>query len=131
MALLGLADLVLFDLNHPDDDRHREGTGMGNALIIRNLRLLLAAGVDVVVRIALAPSYEDGTDELQQAAALVTALEPVPQVELLPFHTVAEQKHRRFGMPYAYAGAPSQDGAALDASREHFTQSGVTTVIGG
>ncbi len=131
IAVGGLADLVLFDLKHPDGRRHREGTGVGNALILRNLRLLLAAGVDVLVRIPLVPGYNDGVDELQQAAALIATLEPVPRVELLPFHSAAEEKHRRFGMRYRHAGARSQEGAALDACRDHFAQVGVTTIIGG
>lgn len=131
MAVGGLADLVLFDLKHPDDHHHRMGTGVGNALILRNLRLLLAAGVDVLVRIPLVPGYNDGADELQQAAALIAALEPVPRVELLPFHVAAQEKHRRFGMRYRHDGARTQEGASLDACRDHFTRVGVTTIIGG
>ncbi len=131
VALGGLADLVLFDLKHPDDERHREGTGVGNALILHNLRRLLAAGVDVLVRIPLVPGYNDGAAELQRAAALIGALEPVPRVELLPFHAAAEEKHRRFGLPYRHAGARPQQGSALDVCRDHFARAGVTAVVGG
>lgn len=131
MEVAGLADLVLFDLKHPDDDRHREGTGVGNALILHNLRRLLAAGVDVLVRIPLVPGYNDRAIDLERAAALVASLEPVPPVELLPFHPAAEEKHRRFGLSYRHAGARTQERAALDAFREHFSQAGVTAIVGG
>jgi len=131
VMLAGLADLVLFDLKHPDDERHRAGTGVGNALILDNLRCMLAAGVDVLVRIPLVPGYNDGVADLERAAALVAALEPVPPVELLAFHPAAEEKHRRFGLPYRHVGARTQGPAALDACRDSFTRAGVTAIVGG
>ncbi len=131
VTVAGLADLVLFDLKHPDDERHREGTGVGNALILQNLRSLLGAGAQVLVRIPLVPGYNDGAAEVGRMAALIGALEPVPRVELLPFHAAAEEKHRRFGMPYRHAGARRQEGAVLDACRERFARAGVTAFVGG
>jgi len=131
LEVAGLADLVLFDLKHPDDERHRAGTGLGNALILDNLRRMLAAGVDVLVRIPLVPGYNDGAADLRRAAALVAALEPVPPVELLAFHPAAEEKHRRFGMPYRHVGARTQEPAALEACRDPFTRAGVTATVGG
>lgn len=130
-ALGALADLVLFDLKHHDDARHREGTGVGNGLIVHNLRRLLAEGAEVVVRVPLVPGYNDGADDLRRTAELVATLEPTPRVELLPFHPAAEEKHRRFGLPYAHTGARTQDPAALGACLEPFAHVGVHAALGG
>lgn len=131
LAVARHADLVLFDLKHADDERHRAGTGVGNALILENLRRLSAAGAHLVVRVPLVPGFNDGPDELARTAALVAALRPVPRVELLAFHEQAEEKHRRFGLPYAFAGARTQDPTALAACRAPFARAGVAATIGG
>ena len=125
------ADLVLFDLKHPDDARHREGTGVGNGLILENLRRFAVAGVRVVVRVPLVPGYNDAPEDLARTAALVASLEPVPRVELLASHHPPEENLRRFGMPYRHAGARTQDRAALAACLAPFAHAGVAATIGG
>jgi pyruvate formate lyase activating enzyme len=128
---VALADLVLFDLKHADSERHREGTGVGNERILENLRHLAATGVDVIVRVPLVPGFNDAEEDLSAIAALVAALPRVPPVQLLPFHTAAEDKHRRFGLPYRRFGEHHHDGAALAACRTPFDRAGVAAAIGG
>lgn len=52
-------DLFLFDLKLADGDRHREFTGVDNALILRNLGLLVRNGKSVVVRIPVITGIND------------------------------------------------------------------------
>ena len=126
-----LADVVLFDLKHMDAARHSDGTGVTNDLILDNLRNLAAAGGEVVVRIPLVPGYNDTASNLQRAAAFVTALDPVPPVQLLPFHTAAQEKHRRFGVPYRQRDGTTHAEPALSTFRSWFERAGVRTTIGG
>jgi pyruvate formate lyase activating enzyme len=128
---VALTDLVLFDVKHADSERHREGTGVGNERILDNLRRLAASGVDCIVRVPLVPGFNDAEDDLCDIAALVAALPRVPPVQLLPFHTAAEDKHRRFGLPYRRFGDQHLDGAALAACLTPFDRFGVAAQIGG
>jgi pyruvate formate lyase activating enzyme len=128
---IALTDLVLFDVKHADSARHREGTGVGNERILANLRHLAATGVDSIVRVPLVPGFNDAEDDLRAIAALVAALPRVPPVQLLPFHPAAEDKHRRFGMPYRRFGDRPLEGAALAACRTPFDRIGVAAQIGG
>ena len=126
-----LADVVLFDLKHMDAVRHRDGTGVANDLILTNLRHLAAAGGEVVVRIPLVPGFNDTASNLQRTAAFLTGLERVPLVQLLPFHTAAQEKHRRFGVPYRQRDGTTHAEPALNTFRSWFERAGVRAEIGG
>lgn len=127
-----LADLVLFDLKHMDAALHRAGTGVGNDLILGNLRRLSAAAAgEVVVRIPLVPGFNDTASNLQRTASFVAALDTVPPVQLLPFHTAAQEKHRRFGLPYRQRDAEAHTETALSTFRSWFERAGLRAAIGG
>ena len=126
-----LADVVLFDLKHMDAALHRVGTGVTNDLILDNLRRLAAAGGEVVVRVPLVPGFNDTASNLQRTAAFVAALDPVPLVQLLPFHVAAKEKHRRFGLPYRQRDAETHTETALSTFRSWFERAGVRATIGG
>ena len=128
---VALTDLVLFDVKHADGARHREGTGVGHERILENLRHLAATGVEFIVRVPLIPGFNDAEEDLGAIAALVAALPRVPPVQLLPFHMAAEDKHRRFGLPYRRFGDRHHDDAALAACRAPFDRAGVAAQIGG
>lgn len=128
---VALTDLVLFDVKHADGERHREGTGVGNERILQNLGHLAASDVAWIVRVPLVPGFNDAEDDLRAIAELVAALPRVPPVQLLPFHAAAEDKHRRFGMPYRRFGDRHLDDAALAACRTPFERLGVAAHIGG
>jgi pyruvate formate lyase activating enzyme len=131
LRAIALADLVLFDVKHADGERHREGTGVGNERILENLRHLAASDVAWIVRVPLVPGFNDAAEDLGAIAALLAALPRVPPVQLLPFHAAAEEKHRRFGLPYRRFADRLLDDAALAACRTPFERLGVAARIGG
>ncbi len=126
-----LADLVLFDLKHLDPDRHREVTGVSNSLIIRNLRQLVRSGARVVVRIPLVAGFNDGEQNIAESIAWLRSLDPVPEVNLLPFHRAARDKHGRFGMPYRVIEDRELSELEIEAICERFLSAGISAKIGG
>ena len=57
-ALLGSVDLWLYDLKHMDSETHRRATGVGNELILANLRKLADLGAPIRIRVPLIPTFE-------------------------------------------------------------------------
>ena len=96
-----LTDLYLFDIKHADDTRHREGTGRGNAIILRNLRRLAAAGEAIVVRHVLVPGYNMDQRSLDALASLMRELE-LPHLELLAFHRLGTGKYAQLARSSAW-----------------------------
>jgi pyruvate formate lyase activating enzyme len=95
-----LVDLFLFDLKLMDDTRHRQWTGVSNKMILSNLRKLSELGHTIIIRIPLIPGINDDNENLQQTGAFLASLPNVPQVELLPYHNIAEGKYAGLGMDY-------------------------------
>jgi pyruvate formate lyase activating enzyme len=92
-----LVDLYLYDLKLMDEGRHQHWTGVSNADILSNLHLLVGAGARVRVRIPLIPGVNDDRANLQASAAFLSALHPLPEVELLPYHAIAAGKYAGLG----------------------------------
>jgi pyruvate formate lyase activating enzyme len=93
-------DLFLYDLKLMDETRHRHWTGVSNKSILTNLRRLSGAGHKIIIRIPLVPGINNDEENLQQTATFLSTLGHVPQVELLPYHNIAEAKYAGLGMSY-------------------------------
>ena len=101
--LLPLLDLILYDLKHVDCDLHRQVTGLGNELILANLRQLAAQKAPLVVRIPLITGFNADADGLHDMAQFIAALgDSVQRVDLLPYHTLGKAKYRALGRPYPW-----------------------------
>ncbi len=110
--IIPLVDLVLFDLKHLDSDRHKQGTGLGNELILKNLRTI-AAHVKTWIRIPLIAGYNDSIEHITQVAEL-GALLNIDKVSFLPYHEGGISKIEQIGMKDTNYKATAPDDEHLD-----------------
>lgn len=107
-SVLQYTDLVLLDLKVMDPARHRQYTGVDNALILENAQSMAAfmahrradwpwEHTGIWVRVPLVPSLNDDEENLRATAAFVREhLEgAVRRVELLGYHRLGVAKLRR------------------------------------
>jgi pyruvate formate lyase activating enzyme len=94
------ADLLLFDVKHPDEGMHLQGTGVSNGVIVENMRSAIARGQDVLPRMPVIPGYNDSIETARRVAALLKDV-GATRVQLLPFHQLGEKKYEMLGMEYA------------------------------
>ncbi|MGE5484776.1 MAG: glycyl-radical enzyme activating protein [Ignavibacteriales bacterium] len=97
--IVPLVDLVLLDIKHMDDARHREGTGVSNSAILRNARFVAASGSRMVVRIPVIPGYNDSTENIALTAEFARGI-GVKEIHLLPYHRLGLSKYAKLGMTY-------------------------------
>ena len=96
--LLPYVGLWLYDVKHLDSQIHRRYTGLGNELILSNLRKLAGLGAPIRVRVPLIPGVNLTEENLRQTAAFVEALGgAVRSVDLLPFHKLGTAKYQALG----------------------------------
>ncbi len=100
-------DLWLCDLKHMDGEKHRQFTGVDNERILENLRKIAGEKWPMIVRIPVIPGFNDTPAEIRAIGEFLKTLNPVPPVELLPFHHLGESKYRRLGLPYLVHGRPT------------------------
>lgn len=105
------SDLILFDLKLYNEDRHKKLTGVGRELIFDNLRRLAQMGKRLWVRIPIIPGYTDDEENLEGLGKILSPLETVERVELLPYHKLGEDKYRRLDKDYPLQGmqTPSRE----------------------
>lgn len=127
---LSKCDFAYIDLKHWNDAKHRQGTGVGNQLILLNIRHALASGKPIMLRIPVIPGYNDSIEDAQAFASLLGDL-GAKNVQLLPFHQLGENKYSSLSLPYAYEGVPQMRDEDLNEFAEVLISSGMTVQIGG
>lgn len=89
--------LFLTDIKAMDSDLHRQLTGVGNELILQNIRALAQSGHPFWIRVPVIPGLNSG--ELGAIAEFVRSLNrPDVPVELIPYHNMAGGKYASLGL---------------------------------
>lgn len=119
-----LVDLFLFDIKHWNEEKHREGTGVSNALPLENMTRAIRAGKDVLPRLPVIPGYNNS---LSDAFAFAKRLKAAGagRVQLLPFHQFGERKYEMLGRAYAYRDVPALHEEELGEFRQAFFSKGI------
>ena len=127
-------ELMLVDLKVMDSQKHQLYTGVPNELILQNIRFLAEQGCPFVIRIPLIDGVNADEENMEATAQFLKAL-PWEQrtVNLLPYHDVGKDKHRRMWSTYNPQGLPM---AAPSEALQHRCKSllesyGLQVIIGG
>ncbi len=96
--ILPLTDLFLYDIKCFDGETHKKYTGVGNELILSNLKRLLATGKSVWIRIPVIPSVSDTEEEMLKIKAFLSGCAKPEKFELLPYHTMGRHKYSALGL---------------------------------
>jgi len=116
-TLLPYLDLWLYDVKHMDSKTHRDHTGLGNELILSNLRKLAAIGAPIAVRVPLIPGFNRTEENLRKTAEFAVELgDAVRSVELLPYHTLGRAKYEALGRSYPWQGHHPPTDADMEAA---------------
>ena len=130
--LLPYLDLLLYDLKHVDNELHQTFTGLGNELILSNLRRLAALDAPVVIRVPLIPGFNASADSVRAIAGFVLELGgSINAIDLLPYHTLGQAKYRALGREYPWAGHNRLTEAEVEALAGVVESCGLRVSIGG
>jgi pyruvate formate lyase activating enzyme len=130
--ILPYTDLFLFDLKHYDTDKHQAATGKSNKVILENLQFLVQSGKKVQIRIPVIPEFNFSDKDLFEIISLLKSLNgKIERVDLLPYHTIAKNKYKRFGISNRMDGIKALSKEDLKATKEMFEREGFKVKIGG
>ncbi len=120
------ADWLFVDLKHMDSAAHRGGTGVGNEQILANLEALAHSRREarLVVRIPVVPGFNDSPENLIAMVGLLVTL-GLAEVNLLPFHRMAESKYTQLGLEYARAQTKPPTSAEMAVHQKLFSDAGL------
>ena len=107
--ILKYTDLVLFDLKHEDPKQYLFVTGLKEDKSLRFLEAVQRAGTKLWVRHVVVPGITDSEDHIRNLAKKIRSLKNVEKVELLPYHTMGENKYEVMNMKYKLDGVEPMD----------------------
>ncbi|WP_122641954.1 pyruvate formate-lyase-activating protein [Luxibacter massiliensis] len=102
--LMKYTDLILLDIKHIDNEKHRELTGCRNTNILEMAKYLSDIKKPVWIRHVLVPGLSDKDEYLVRLSRFIQTLNNVEKVEVLPYHTLGAYKWKELGMEYPLEG---------------------------
>ena len=126
---LKYTDLVLFDIKHLNSTIHRKGTGLGNQLILENLkRIVDAKQTRVWLRIPIIPDYNDSEQYIEKLAEAMTKM-PVEKISLLSYHEWGKPKYESLGRDYPFDDSIPPGQEKLQALKNIMQSKGLQVTI--
>ncbi len=89
------ADLFLCDLKHMDNEMHERFTGVGNDLILENIRRISQADKKIVIRIPIIPGFNDDPENIEATGKFAASLQGIVRIDILPFNRRGMEKSAR------------------------------------
>lgn len=126
-----LTDLFLFDLKHMNSEKHEKYTGVSNTLILKNLNMLHKMGKDIKIRIPVIPGFNNSKVELEDFKNYISTLKNVKEVNLLPYHSIGQEKYNRIGRQYKMKDVKEPSDEDMDEAAILMDGCGVKVKIGG
>jgi pyruvate formate lyase activating enzyme len=125
--LLSYTDLILLDLKHIDEKKHRKLTGKTNKHILQFARFLSEKNVPVWIRYVLVPTITDDPNDLRRLAAFIRTLNNVKKIEILPYHKLGVYKWKALGLKYPLEGIepPSEESVQMAQRILNGTENGL------
>lgn len=145
----GNCELMLIDIKLMDSQKHKLYTGVSNELIMSNIELVYSLGVPFFIRIPLIEGINTDEQNIEATAQFLANIKQkygqpdahdndsqrhgLLGVNLLPYHNVGSDKHRRLWSAFNPQGIPMTVPSENVQQRciELFAAKKITATIGG
>lgn len=101
-------DLFLFDYKETNSVMHKDFTGVGNEIIISNLKLLNSLKKQIILRCPMIPGYNDRQEHFDGICGIANDFENIICVEIEPYHPLGENKYLSLGRNTHKIGVPDE-----------------------
>lgn len=123
-------DLFLFDIKHMDNEKHFKYIGIGNTVILENLKKLSERGSNIYIRMPIIAGVNDDDKNIDAAVDFISKLNII-HVNLLPYHKMGMDKYVRLNKKYKLSGLEKPSDEVMDKIADKFKKAGIKTKIGG
>jgi pyruvate formate lyase activating enzyme len=125
------SDMFLYDIKHIDNELHKKYTGVGNELILENLKMLDEMGKNIWIRYPMISGMNDSEADLFKMLDFLYKLKNQHPVSILPYHKIGSNKYQRFGIEFKMDGIEEPDRERVEEVKSLFDQAGFEVGIGG
>lgn len=105
--ILKYTDLVIFDLKEPNPFDYPKLTGVVKRISEQFADAIRRNNKDVWLRTVIVPNKNDTLSKMDELASEINTFENVKKVQLLPYHTMGNDKYSELGIEYELEGVPA------------------------
>ena len=132
-AILPYVHTWLYDIKVMDEEKHRKYIGMGNKVILDNLKGIASEGARIYIRI---PTVKEVNGDPESMQAIIDFLKEnnirPPQINLLPYHSTGSHKYGKLGRDYLAEDLTAPTDEEVQELVRQWNDAGFTNVkIGG
>jgi len=124
-------DLFLCDVKQMDSNTHKRFTGVGNNLILDNIRRLSQAGKRIVIRIPVIPGFNDDQANIEATGKFAASLPGVGRIDLLPYNRGGKEKSARLAAGIKLMQTETPDDEKMNSIAQYLKNYGFEVKIGG
>lgn len=130
--ILPYTDLFLFDIKHLDFEKHKEYTGVGNTLILENLRQIAESKSKIIIRVPVIPGITNSEAWFSEFKNYLKSFgNKLKEVHLLPYHSMANNKYQKFNKINKLTDLTDLKKSDLKTVQKLLEEAGFTVKIGG
>lgn len=104
--LLDACDLVMLDIKHIDNEKHKILTGKPNTNILDFAKYLSEKNKKTRIRYVLVPTLTDSETDLISLGKFLKELKSLEKIEVLPYHTLGKVKYEALEISYPLENIP-------------------------
>ena len=130
LQMLPLIDWLFIDIKHMDTQKHKEGCGVGNEIILENVKKVASLHKAhkwkgcLMIRTTVIPGFNDSEIHVN-ALSKFMCKQGLQEVNLLPFHRLGSSKHDQLGSDYTYRDVSSPSDSHMMEIKEIFEKKGI------
>lgn len=108
--------LFITDIKQMDNDTHIKFTGVGNELILSNIKKLVDMEMPLIIRMPVIPGFNDNTAYIDKASDFIlNVLNNKPQqIQMLKYRPLGEGKAGTLGLPLQMKGLKIEDNEGFE-----------------
>lgn len=107
--LMKSTDLVMLDIKHIDDEKHKNLTSQSNKNILAFAKFLSDENIPVWIRHVVVPNVTDKEEYLKRLGKFIAHIKTLKALDVLPYHTMGKVKYEQLGMEYPLGDTPPLD----------------------
>lgn len=115
-----LADLVMLDIKHIDQEKYKTLTAVNLAPTLKMADYLESINKPVWLRYVLVPGYSDDPKDLEDWAKYCSKFKNVERVDILPFHQMGTPKWDKMKKDYKLRETPTPTKEEIKMAEEIF-----------
>ena len=133
--VLPYTDIIISDIKHMSSEQHKKHTGVGNELILENLKKITEQDREIILRIPIIPNVNDDEENIKATADFILneLNGQVRTLQLLSFMRLGEEKYTSLGIPYRMEGVKINRKSFqkhINEIAEYFNSRGIHCLVG-